>query len=148
MRRCQISKRALIVLAICLVLGGGFVAYVWATGCCGAAGELCHGDTEKVDETDCDYYFNVDHDRDTFGEGHTVWVYIKQGDMTAIGYTMNLQTPDPLPVCMEFGKVVTMAASNDYTYWFRCMVGGHECDRDPEGSAVYSLNLDANCDPQ
>ena len=142
------TKKSLIALSICLVLGAGIAAYVWATVCCGGEGALCHGGTQKVPETDCDYYFHVDHDLPSYGEGHTVWVYIKQGDLTAVRYTMNLQTPDPQPVCMLFGRAITMAASNDYTYWFVCWVGGEECDRDPEDPAVYSINLDANCDPQ
>ena len=142
------KRRLLItVLAVCLVGAGGFALKLWADGCC-TGDPLCNGGSTKVAGTDCDYYFHVDHDRDSYGEGHTVWVYVKQGGLSAVGYMCNLQTPDPQPVCMEFGRTITMSSDNDYTYWFECWVGGSMCGRDPDGSAVYSLNLDSNCNPQ
>ena len=139
------TKKSLIVLSLCLLLGAGFAVYVWANGCCSDESTLCDGGAVRVPETDCDWAFYVHHDRDSWDSGHQIYVYIQEeGEPTPIRYLTNLQTPGPQPVCMLFSRVVTMSANTEYSFWFECLVGEEEEQCDYDGD--YTLALDSNCD--
>ncbi len=136
-------------MSICLVIAVGIVAYVWASGCCGDDSALCNGGCVRIPETDCDWAFYVNHNVFDWGEGHTVWVYVKEvGGPVALRYLLNLVTPDPQPICMFFSNSVTLRPSNNYQFWFKAFVGDIEYDREPPGTAVFPLSLDADCNEE
>ena len=133
------SKRALIVLAICLVLGGGFVAYVWASGCC-ENDNLCNGTVAS--QGDCEFLFNVSHDRDNGGGSHDVHLKIKEsGEETYDSFMMETQSIWPYPVCVVFGKSLELDANTAYDYYFVCATQG--CGREPD-DGCYGFNT-GNC---
>ena len=71
------SKKSLIVLSICLVMAAGIAVYVWANGCCEDPYDLCNPSVEKDGQTECDYEFNVDLEKDCV-TGSTVKVHYKK----------------------------------------------------------------------
>jgi len=116
------TKKALIVLAICLVMAAGIVAYVWANGCC-EEDNLCKGGHSALG--DCDFLFTVDHDRETGGGSHEVTLYIKKfGGPEYTAFTMATMSLYPYPVCVTYGKELNLDANSTYVYYFAC----NDCD--------------------
>jgi len=134
------SKKSLIVLSICLVLGASIALYVWANGCC-EGDPLCYGDV--VHRGDCNFYFTVDHDREE-GDQHQVRIVIqKEGDLTAVPYMMEIWSEWPYPICVTYDLLLNLDANSTYYYVFDCATEG--CSgRDPDVNR-YTL-LTGYCD--
>ena len=133
------TRKSLIVLSLCLLLGAGIAVYVWASGCC-PDDNLCNGTVTGLGE--CEFLFNVDHDRDNGGGSHEVHLKIKKsGDETYDAFMMEVQSVWPYPVCVTFGKSLDLEATTAYLYYFECATEG--CGRDPS-SGAYNFNT-GNC---
>jgi len=126
------SKKSLIVLSICLLLGAGIVAYVWANGCCDGD-PLCHGRNGKIGGTECDYEFEVDLDVDCIKTTTVRLVLTTVGGTTDYYMCQILEDP-PYDMCVPLGVRVTLDGSKDYTYCFETLIG---CEgRDPDEGVV------------
>ena len=120
------SKKSLIVLSICMLLGAGIVAYVWASGCCGGdPGEppcICHGSDQQVGSS-CDWTFSVDHSREC-GTDHDVYVHVSADGGPYSAFLMTPQSVYPYPICMLYQETLPLNANTTYDYYFGCP----ECD--------------------
>jgi len=114
------SRKSLLVLSACLMIGAGVGVYVWADCCNGVP--MCHGGVVNLINS-CDFYFTVDHQRQD-GDQHQVKIWIqKDGDPTAIGYMMAILGDPPYTVCVTYDKTLTLDANSTY-YYFACATTG------------------------
>ena len=128
------SKRLLTVLSICFVAAAGIALYVWASGCC-SGDALCNGGA--LGTVGCTYQFTVDHDRDSGGGTHEVYVWIRPSDDPAFtSHLMAVGSLPPYPVCVEYVNNLSLNADTTYYYYFQCA----DCSgRDPD-SGTHTLN--------
>ena len=133
------SKKLLIVLSICFVIGLGIALYVSADTCC-SGDALCNGGV-VAGVNSCEFYFTVDHDR-VEGDQHSVRLWIqKEGDPSEIPYMMQIVGPPPYPICVTYDRALTLDANSTYYYYFKC----EDCSgRDPN-SDRWTL-LTGDCD--
>jgi len=135
------TKKCLIVLSVCLVIGAGFAAYVWATGCC-PGDNLCNGGVTRVLGQSCRYHFQVYHDRDTGGGTHQVYLYILGGDWEDFTSFLTVVTGlPPYPVCVPYYCDLTLEANTSYQYYFSC----NGCVSTDPDTNTYSVNT-GDCD--
>ncbi|MBN2208474.1 MAG: hypothetical protein JW759_04185 [Candidatus Coatesbacteria bacterium] len=136
------SRKSLLALCVCLMIGAGVAAYVWATGCCDGLAKLCNGSAAKEGGTECDYEFNVDLDRGCV-TGATVRVYY-QKDSGGMIYNQMLAifSQPPYDWCVDYRVGGVTLDSDDWRFWFT--VTGSCTDRLPPGS-LYFL-LETSCD--
>ncbi|MBN2209072.1 MAG: hypothetical protein JW759_07230 [Candidatus Coatesbacteria bacterium] len=134
------TKKCLIVLSVCMLIGAGIAVYAWASCCSGDA--LCNGGVINIADT-CNFYFTVQHNRQD-GDQQSVKVWVqKDGDLTAFGYMMQIYSDPPYTFCVTYQKTLLLAANSTYYYWFTCTTDG--CTgRDPNQGA-YTL-LTGDCD--
>ncbi|MCD6326713.1 hypothetical protein J7M28_04055 [bacterium] len=131
------TRKSLVIMSICLLLGAGFAAYVWASACCGEVeGCLCNGWCSCNDEEDCEYDFNVYLDS-TKVTGTSVRVYYEKeaGGPTHNTMLTRVDLP-PYNLCVLYRQTVELDPV-DYLYWFEST--GECTDRDPEDAAKHLL---------
>ncbi len=136
------SKKVLILLSICLVAVVGIALYVWADGCCSGDAKLCNGWDVKDGETECDYEFNVQLDRDCV-TGSTVRVYYeKAGGGPTYNRMLTMISLPPLDWCVDYRVGGITLDSDNWDYWFT--VEGTCRERLPPGDLKFAL--ETNCD--
>ena len=124
------NNRSLVVLSICLVIGAGIAAGVWAYVCCDEVC-LCNGGRVQVPDS-CLFRFQVDHDREC-GTGHDVYLYLRaQGEPAFTEFLMNAPPPPPPPydACMEYYTTKMLEPGTVYYYYFGCADCDEECCHD------------------
>ncbi|HUT02751.1 MAG TPA: hypothetical protein VM163_02535 [bacterium] len=126
------SKRSLIVLSICLVVGAGIALYVWADNCC-SGDALCNGGV-VAGVNSCVFTFSVYHN--LVDPPHDVYLYIKKdGDPAFVPHLTEIGE-SPQPLCVLHVVALELDENSTYYYYFQC----EDCDsRDPDGSLPYSL---------
>jgi len=127
------SKKSLIVLSVCLLLGAGIAVGVWAS-CCPAA-PICNGTAEKIVSEDCDYQFTVDLNSDCM-EGTIVELHIKAGDAGWVAYMMQLAGVQD-QCAQYFVELYGLDPELRYDYYFTAK--GYCTGQDPSDPVHYAL---------
>ena len=136
------SKKSLVLLSICLLIGAGVGLKLWADGCC-QTDPLCHGAARKVMGTNCDYEFTVDLDSQ-YVEGTTVKLFLSKSGQAYVGYMMQL-AEEPQDMCANYTLVEELDPQATYSYYFQSYGTGAGGDPDYEDEPTeYALVLD--CD--
>jgi len=136
------SRKHLLVLCLCLVIGAGIAVYVWATGCCPEGHVLCDAFASKVGDTGCDYTFGVNLARDCAGSA-TVKLWYHETPGGSWNWAMMAIIDDwPYPPCVRMRRTLTLDGDKTYGYYFEST--GTNCnERLPAYPLEYSL--DPNC---
>jgi len=109
------TKKSLMLLFVCLVLGAGIAAYVWADCCSGDA--LCHGGV-LAQLGGCVFVFEVDHN--WVEEAHDVYLWImKDGDPAFYPHLMEVRE-SPQPLCLLHTLPLELDANSTYIFYFTC----------------------------